>query len=398
MDILKTATVGFWWRFSTYTVADGYIRPAKGAELEKHYDPWEEYRAAQEGYRPGDHGKRSMQTPYKTLIDLIDEHARRKGHPASYDHQQLTRPSAAFQDAIAAWCGKHGLLGLALHRTRIVRLAARWEPSNPHSKEPGRQLLPTAREYVRRSHDWEQRNVSAFGGGRTYLLDKHSHLQGQLVKPDDLFFNSPDGFADVLTDVRSFDSRQEPLGLTWARFFPNVPREQHGTYEYCQPLTTQFWQEYAEPLHDFIHAAFGLLDTVAGLASLKGLKKDRIAKLSQEETLRYQRSHYAMAALVAPVSPFPWMPDPVDGTISELWACPSLLTSFAKMALQDLDARRVFRCEVCEKLAVSSALRASYCSVTCRNTAAKRRQRKSKKQNQKNTRRKRRAKTKKRKL
>ncbi len=356
--MLKTNTVGWWWRFSAYETIDECIRPAAGAVLER-YDPWKDYLAATEGDRPGTAGKRSLRTPYSELFELL-ERSRTPG--------ELFQPSDQLKDDIAAWCSKHGLLGLLVHRTRTLRLAARWQIDNPHSPDPGRQLVPKAREFIRRSDGWERRET-ILDGGAYHLLDEHPEMRDQLVRSEDLRTGDSEGNAELLEHLGSFNYRREPLAQSWGRYFPRVPPELVPTYQFPHPLNDEFWHEYAEPIDDFLRAAAMLLDTARGLA----LVKER--ELTATETLRWQSAQYKLAALVDAVRSFPWISDPPDGRVRELRTCPSLLASFAKMCLEDLDIGRVFTCAECGSLAVSSAWQAGYCSTRCRNAAAKRRYR-----------------------
>ncbi len=151
------------------------------------------------------------------------------------------------------------------------------------------------------------------------------------------------------------------LDEEWVSYFPTVPRQQAQTYPYPRPLSEDFWQLYAEPVPLFMtHAlrlrtAFQFLaekmpHTIAGgLDTLKGLLT------SISPTLELCK----------------------DGSLRQRWSAPSLLASFAMMALQDQIGgdRSILECETCEKVFTSTNYQALYCTDKCRWTAQKRRYR-----------------------
>ena len=89
-----------WLRFDRYEVADGYVRPARDARVER-YNPWDDYWAA---VKPG--AKRPP--PYQSLLELADDLEIRRGN----DRLWLTPDNVA---ALIAWCSEHGLLGWLPH-------------------------------------------------------------------------------------------------------------------------------------------------------------------------------------------------------------------------------------------------------------------------------------------
>jgi hypothetical protein len=67
-----------------------------------------------------------------------------------------------------------------------------------------------------------------------------------------------------------------------------------------------------------------------------------------------------------------------DGQVREEWVCPSLLSSFARMALQDIRAGlRILRCACCGSPFVTDKYQARYCSERCGWKQRKRRRRSS---------------------
>lgn len=63
-----------------------------------------------------------------------------------------------------------------------------------------------------------------------------------------------------------------------------------------------------------------------------------------------------------------------DGKLKQAWAGPTLLGSFALMALADIDhpKKKLFRCPRCQRLTAGAHALARYCDLTCRNAVQKR--------------------------
>src|SRR5207244_3802372 len=92
----------------------------------------------------------------------------------------------------------------------------------------------------------------------------------------------------LVADLDGADITEAPLGRTWARFFPAVPPKRREIYSYPVPLTKSFWQQYAEPIEDFVEGALALHRAVRGLAAS-----------SDEER---GRGRAGLAALLAPIA------------------------------------------------------------------------------------------------
>src|SRR5439155_19421886 len=121
----------------------------------------------------------------------------------------------------------HGLLGILLHRARMVTLAPRWMPA----LADGRTLLPMQRSYIRTNTGWKTRESFASDPSRP----RRKGLVGQLVTASD----AEAQWARV--GVLMHDSF-EPHKTTWWRFFPDVPEAESETYGYPQPLSADFWR------------------------------------------------------------------------------------------------------------------------------------------------------------
>lgn len=163
---------------------------------------------------------------------------------------------------------------------------------------------------------------------------------------------------------------EEPLSQTWGNFFPDVPQEEKDTYLYPIPLSDAFWHLYAESVEDFLAGAIVLAKAVDSI--------------SHNEGGEGWYSDEGVSLLNNLVSSASMNVRPAGDTYAQEWRTPSLLASYAVMALQDLtQQRRLLTCETCNKPFVTDAYQARYCSDTCRHTAQKRRYRQKLKEKQK---------------
>src|ERR1051326_3281991 len=100
-------SAGKWWRWSTYEVRDGIIRPGPEAVLEE-YSPWNVYRESLD---------ERCNPPYLSLLVLVEDLSFDEGF-SPLDHQNF----------VTDWCRRYGLFGLLPHRTKMAVLQPRWEP------------------------------------------------------------------------------------------------------------------------------------------------------------------------------------------------------------------------------------------------------------------------------
>ena len=108
-------TEGEWWRFDSYEIRDGCIRPTEGAKLEW-YDPWPAFdgtRKLKVGQTP-----QAVQPGYQSLMKLVHGLEYLPGHKHYPDC--LTKKS---QELILEWCQQHGLLGVLLSRWESISVA-----------------------------------------------------------------------------------------------------------------------------------------------------------------------------------------------------------------------------------------------------------------------------------
>lgn len=336
MTIQLPELAGKWWRSSRYEIRAGYIRPADGARLES-VDPWRSYGAAREKRLRGE-------TPYQSLMALT------QALPELHPGDELPADSA---NELAAWCSKHGLLGVLPHRAELVYLAPR---------DDGDQ-----RGYLRGGGGWTNIPVSEpdevsisevhrlpgdeFGSGREVLVPTTA-----ILRPAAAAFVRPlDGGPPV----------RENLGATWARYFRNVPSEQFEDFRYPIPLSDAFWSLYQEPVADFIAAARALVDAV-----------ELVGKKPVEMTAAFDFLLSTVRPVIVEVRRHRG-----PGVSQQSWRAHSLLGSLAMMAVQDLSVGRrgrVRKCGECHATYVSFALKGAtpkWCSRRCRVRVAVRKSR-----------------------
>lgn len=326
--------IGYWWRAEEYVLQDGYIRPAPGAAFVR-YNPWDYYRLARQ------HGKQEDLTPYQELLKLAD---------IRFVFTDNNRLAAEPDDArrILDWCNRYGLLGVLLQRVREVRFAPRWQRIGFPGAEADL-LYPTQSRVVRTATGWREQVTHNLMGT---VLEGEPDREGTLVEEDERPADMPVGA--LIRRLDTFDWQWEPLSNTWARFFPDTPREERETREYPLPLSTDFWREYAEPLDDFVTAVRALVRALHHLEQPSEVRRGRelINVLAEDVSL----------VLAVDVDEF-----------RQAWVATSLLGTLAAMAIFDLTGgKRVRRCETCGRPFVSGAPAARYCSPTCRHTAQKR--------------------------
>ena len=369
-----------WWRFSSYELKDGYIRPAPGAKLAL-YDPWQPYRDSWENNPDSDipfPEKRLQGPPYLSLLALADELT------IAPDRSGLDKKSA---DRLLKWCSEFGLLGILPQRVHRVALAPRWLPKKAWGAAVGHKperpkdgiLYPSQFIYYRNNalllriegikvQGWNPVLWTGLKQGKKgkrlgQIYDGKSGEQpGVLIQ--DMFLNQESDFPSVIILESLF---QESFQQTWSRFFPSIPKKQVETYLYPLPLSPPFWEIYSESVTDFFMGVHVLRD------ALISLNKSPIQFDPQHPTplppgFRLLNTLVSSSSMVLGTNP--------DGSYRQEWRAASLLGCFAMMALQDLtQQRKVMSCERCNRLFVTEAYQARYCSDRCRHTAQKRRYR-----------------------
>jgi hypothetical protein len=344
---------GGWWRFTKYEIRDGAIRPAANASLEQ-YDPWDLYRISQiDSETP---------RPYQCLLALLlsmgacfDEKAGRWTLEKSLDDASL---SLSDQNEILNWCSRFGLLGILPHTAVIIELPPFWDTASVDDKDPwedGAELRRTGERTnagVRRARtngEWKTILLMPVEGRPEYVSFDGPGAGILLLKPNPI----PEAFFHgFLIDGRS----SFPVSSMLPVFFPDFVDE-GDDFECPAFLSREFWQIYSEPVEEFLAFAMAFLSAVEPV----------LAHRAEAHLHQFERFLEPMGISLS----F----DP-KGNVQEQWVCPSLLSSFARMALQDLSAgMRILRRECCKGPFVTGAYQARYCSHKCAWKQRKRRAR-----------------------
>jgi hypothetical protein len=318
------------------------------------YDPWEGYRQATRTLK--------HEVPYQSLLHLLRT---LELQPVLESLVPLRgfgiKPETAAN--LCSWCAQHGLLGILPQRVQSVVPAPRWEPNLFQARGTKKTFTPTLRQYSRTCFGWRT-NIQA-----PHWRGEVKRRNEELVADKDLPPKWPKPYA-VIQDLGKHECSHEPLALTWARFFPAVPKGEEETYFYPQPLSDGFWREYAEPVTDFLSGAALLQATLEGLGTMNNLR-DTAGATGPEQFLQVRVALETLNAVVGTIALGIRVGQ--EGSFQQQWIAPSLFASYALMALQDLTRqRRVLRCIVCGRLFLSKAHAARYCGLKCRHTSQKR--------------------------
>jgi len=301
--------------------------------------------------------------PYHSLIELVS---------TLFAQPRLTDDG---EKILLEWCAKYGLLGVLMQRTLFVTLAARWVPL---PKIPGLErigpksskgLVASYTQVARSDTGWREDRplVGEFG------ISKSECARRKKGKPLSLGAMKELGIAPsvLLQELDRFKWETEPLGKTWARFFPDVLSSEAETYDYPLLTTPEFWHQYAEPVEAFLDAAQIFAKVQKELHAPDSIRQ----RLKNDQFLQ---GRHRLHALVKSASPALHVRG--DGTLEQMWVPASLLGAYAMMLYQDLsDEVPILRCQECGRVFTSISPKAKYCSTTCRNTQQKRAYRERKK-------------------
>lgn len=328
-------TTGRWWRWTRYEIRDGYIRPARGAQL-RIYDPWKVWVETRPLARSSNQRK-LQETPYQSLLALLIELQYRQPGDIPLDFKPgelnllLASLTADSEAKLLGWCARYGLLGVLPHRAVQVTLAPQTGVHIQYAK---------------------------FGAGWIATERQPPLTPGAVLQP-----------------LRGVGSVAEPLSATWSRFFPDVPPDQRETFRYPEPLTEKFWAMYAEPLADFLSCMHALreLHQATMLFQARSAAERRLGNL---QAALAGGSHLMPEGLVAGVGlALNW--DRSRRSVHLKWVASSLLASLTVMMLQDVAYGRALQCPGCGRAFVSGAYQARFCSERCRWVVQKREYRES---------------------
>jgi hypothetical protein len=347
---------GGWWRFSRYEIRDGHIRPTKNANLEW-YDPWEIYRISRTdaGTRP----------PYEDLLKLLQSIGV-SGRSIAWMEEVFQSDGSlthAQEDKILDWCRRYGLLGILPHKAHTIESPwrlAKHRVNARHFQRLNVRMNGNWRRFVDFISAEEKANLESARESKKEWSVKFSEADCQLmwadtpdpalapmVPTDDRIYERPRVFFDGLG--------KEPVSWMLPQYFPDF--EDAGDQFDCPTLLSpQFWRVYSETVRDFLSDAIELLKAVVPAFS--------------DSTSRLVAFH----CLLGPVG----VQFSFEGErrIQENWVCPSLLSSFGRMAFQDLSkGMLVLRCACCGAPFATSSYQGRYCSKQCGYRLRKRRAR-----------------------
>lgn len=359
---------GLWWRFSEYQVVAAHPGSGSGkADVVNAYDPRMAGEiivpvpgASLEIYDPFQLS--DQEPPYQSLARLAQE--------VDFDSSGRLREGGAAR--LVAWCNRFGLLGIVPQT--YLSLWGRQDYSRHEEEENVTEAEPIW-SHVRGNGEWLT-------------------VQGPVPAMEYDYPN--DGLR-----LASFE-RMAP-------FFPglhpqegaDVPLRQRFLVLPDPPLSAPFWHVYGEPVVRFMEWARGMRDALSDLTTISPAvltqlmwrdPYDEEGNLISDEATRLEASLELLNWLTGSIAPvltvYPFdanilHPDSWsrgEPELRQVWTFPSLLAAMAWMIVRDIKgSRRVYLCANCGTPFTSSSPKAGYCSVKCRNTAQKRRQRERKK-------------------
>lgn len=347
------SVTGQWFRASAYDLVCGTIVPAEGSALEG-YDPWVPFENSEGIYR-------TVQQPYAPLLDLarelatLEEHGVRPSecHSRNFLSEPERGPRNEADAAILAWVNEHGLLGILPVAALAIRGPVEERPVKDGVLEFSRQM------HFRYAGEWVARKLA-----RAYYFETPEGAQSDA---ESFAREGPPPGASIMTWRRGPEEKPlrwvrdfflpVPYGPSWMRPEPFSPP--------C-PGSREFMEAYCEPVHEFATWVRNFRLAVDELS-----RWEKGADEAAQD--RAAEAHWFIAALTQAAAPLYGFH---GGRTVEVRLSAGLLASYGLMFLWDrMDGRRAIECAVCQKYFVSDEPRAAYCSVTCRNTASKRRAR-----------------------
>jgi hypothetical protein len=165
---------------------------------------------------------------------------------------------------------------------------------------------------------------------------------------------------------------ERPLSdpTAWADYFPSIPESTRETYDYPSPAMPGFWKLYCEPVEVFLSAAIAVAESIRAATPPPRAKKRR----RNVNVGAFDEGIGMLNGLLGTVSPSIYRTK--RGVIEQRWVAPSLIATFAMMALQDATGHVVRLCAFCKLPFQKASVRAQFCSDTCRDAARKVRNRK----------------------
>lgn len=319
------------------------------------YDPWTMYARTD--------WDAEQSRPYESLFELL------RSTGAFLDETSFTwrleclePPSCLFgpnqegsiAEKILDWCSRFGLLGILPHIAVAIDLPRRFGPQVD-------ERLFFDRAYSRVNGKWKTHicadapfYASAYQSLNEEMnlieLEDPSSMLGPMVSPGHERYRRP----RILLSRTASPRSEPPLEEILKKHFPGLNpgskldwNRLAGQFECPRPLSPEFWRIYSEPVVDFLAHALEFVNIIWQLSNPPGT-----ADLSRLE----------------------WFLEPAgvglsvesDRSMREQWICPSLLSSFARMALQDhVSGMRVQLCDSCHRTFVTGSYQGRYCTQAC---------------------------------
>jgi predicted RNA-binding Zn-ribbon protein involved in translation (DUF1610 family) len=350
-----------WWRFTQYEF-DGYIRPTKNAILVK-YNPWNDYNLAAQKRKGGG----LKRPPYLSLVDFADANT-----PQEPEWERRRFAEYRKNANVVGWCNQHGLLGIFFTTVRQVALYPRWRLPDARLRELGysiderkmAQLFATYRMFVREPTGWTERNIIGSKNLAALTLAPAEKETGGLVAQE--FWDEdwePPGV--LIQDPGSSIYARLSIADVFGDFFPSIHKEELETFPYSLPGSDEFWSLYAEPWPRFIGQARLFARVARTLGKVKPLQES-----TEEEKRSSAKAVAVLQSLVAQTTSTLSLQE--DGTLAHHWVPTSLMASYAMMLLLDAARGLLNVCVNCDRVFVSSAGRAKFCSPQCRKSSLQR--------------------------
>ena len=335
---------GRWWRSSAYEVSANHIRPAAGS-VQEIYDPWAEFESVNQARQKGG---RAIPRPYLSLQTVSTAFDPRESRGFAHINPDKW-------PILTDWCQKYGLLGLFFVEARQVDLYPRWDSRLFGSQVEG-DSWPTTSSLIRTPTGWFRQQMTHLDNIEALSLPFEKKPHGSLVPRE--YWSPHWAEPGVLSQNERGIIRRTPLADFMPQFFPSVPNPE--IHAYPTPLSSEFWQGYSESVVKFLYAAEIFTVTLRTLASLKPVNE-----MTDFDKHQVGQARDYLLYLSSQVNPSIGFKE--DGSCFRETICTSLLASFAMMVLMDSTRGLLNLCAKCDRVFVSSAGRARFCSTRCRN-------------------------------
>jgi hypothetical protein len=298
---------------------------------------------------PSSTGKaRKVQTLWGEFVELVRQ--------VEADQERPFYPSSRGLSLIVDWSTEYGLLGVLPSKVRKIVLDPVFEEVNVDGVGPSIGM-------TQRTHWQIAPGVWVTKDSAVELnTPPKRQLPGSPV-PKDAWpintFHSPGVDFYNWEDLAGLESRDL---LTLNLFFSPLP----AAGELPLPLSKEFWASYQEPVTRWMVSAVAFKNSVM-IASQFASSFDQPSRSAM--TTGHANDALLilnfLATAIAPVYEFG------SRALKQSDSTGSLLSIMAKMFLNDLEAGlRSYQCARCKAIFVSKDSKATYCSNTCRNTAA----------------------------